>query len=78
MRFLELVQDHEGQISSKRVLAFGSFVLAAIVVIRYLFTGSVDVSLVIALLSSSGAYIGVSAIDRRAKNKPPEEESEAP
>lgn len=64
-RFHEALEDHKGRLSSKRVLAFLTWALVLIVMARYLVTGTADIPLVIALLTASGGYLGITIFDRK-------------
>lgn len=64
-RILEALEDHKGRLSSKRVLAFLTWAMVPVVVGRYLVTGAIDVALVIALLTSSAGYLGITIFDRQ-------------
>jgi hypothetical protein len=64
-RLNEALEDHKGRLSSKRVLAFLTWALVPVVIVRYIVTGDVDIPLVVALLTASGGYLGITIFDRK-------------
>lgn len=63
-RVLEVFKDHVGAYSSKRVLAFISFAVAAVAGLGGLPTAGASEGIVWAFLIFAGACLGITSVDR--------------